>query len=180
MTTIRRRWWREAALDHPAGFAARVAGALFLAGQVGTAEQKTTLHGLRWRSPSLLLLPERRQAQHGSFLLDLHLAAAGSIAVSRSRTGSIQRSVGCRISSVEPRRLVGTIPAAARVMLRALHAEDGGGYLAVVPDLPGCMSDGDTPAEAVQNVTAAIDEWIAEAMRLNRAVPTPTRRQVAY
>ena len=39
-------------------------------------------------------------------------------------------------------------------MLRALHAEDGGGYLAVVPDLPGCMSDGDTPAEAVQNVTA--------------------------
>jgi antitoxin HicB len=112
--------------------------------------------------------------------LDLHLAAAGSIAGSRSRTGSIQRSVGCRISSVEPRRLVGTIPAAARVMLRALHAEDGGGYLAVVPDLPGCMSDGDTPAEAVQNVTAAIDEWIAEAMRLNRAVPTPTRRQVAY
>ena len=65
-------------------------------------------------------------------------------------------------------------------MLRARHAEDGGGYLAVVPDLPGCMSDGDTPAEAVQNVTAAIDEWIAEAMRLNRAVPTPTRRQVAY
>ena len=63
-------------------------------------------------------------------------------------------------------------------MLRALHAEDGGGYLAVVPDLPVCMSDGDTPAEAVQNVTAAIDEWIAEAMRLNRAVPTPTR--VAY
>ena len=112
--------------------------------------------------------------------LDLHLAAAGSIAGSRSRTGSIQRSVGCRISSVEPRRLVGTIPAAARVTLRALHAEDGGGYLAVVPDLPGCMSDGDTPAEAVQNVTAAIDEWIAEAMRLNRAVSTPTRRQVAY
>jgi hypothetical protein len=29
MTTIRRRRWREAALDHPVGLAAQVAGALF-------------------------------------------------------------------------------------------------------------------------------------------------------
>jgi len=27
-------------------------------------------------------------------------------------------------------------------------AESDGGYLAVVPDLPGCMSDGATPEEA--------------------------------
>ena len=66
------------------------------------------------------------------------------------------------------------------IKVKQLAPEDGGGFFAWVPDLPGCMSDGDTPAEAVQNVTAAIDEWIAEAMRLNRAVPTPTRRQVAY
>jgi antitoxin HicB len=66
------------------------------------------------------------------------------------------------------------------IRVKALPPEDGGGYLAWVPDLPGCMSDGDTPAEAVQNVTVAIDEWIAEAVRLNRPVPAPTRRQAAY
>jgi antitoxin HicB len=66
------------------------------------------------------------------------------------------------------------------IQVKALPPEDGGGYLAWVPDLPGCMSDGETAAEAVQNVTAAIDEWIAEAIRLGRTVPAPTRKQAAY
>ena len=30
------------------------------------------------------------------------------------------------------------------VLLRSLPAVDGGGYLAMVPDLPRCVSDGDT------------------------------------
>ena len=34
------------------------------------------------------------------------------------------------------------------VMIAPLSAEDGGGFLATVPDLPGCMSDGETPEEA--------------------------------
>jgi predicted RNase H-like HicB family nuclease len=29
-----------------------------------------------------------------------------------------------------------------RLTLRPLSAEEGGGWLAEVPDLPGCMSDG--------------------------------------
>jgi antitoxin HicB len=66
------------------------------------------------------------------------------------------------------------------IQVKALPPEDGGGFLAWVPDLPGCMSDGDTPAEAVQNVTAAIEEWIDEAIRLNRTVPAPTRKQAAH
>ena len=65
------------------------------------------------------------------------------------------------------------------IKAKQLPPEDGGGYLAWVPDLPGCMSDGDTLVEAVANVRAAINEWIAEAARLNRAVPTPHRKQAA-
>jgi len=30
------------------------------------------------------------------------------------------------------------------VLIEPLSLEDGGGFLATVPDLPGCMSDGDT------------------------------------
>ncbi|CAK0770758.1 hypothetical protein WCLP8_4630002 [uncultured Gammaproteobacteria bacterium] len=34
--------------------------------------------------------------------------------------------------------------------LSPLSEADGGGWLAEVPDLPGCMSDGATPEEAAQ------------------------------
>jgi len=65
------------------------------------------------------------------------------------------------------------------VTIEPLSAEDGGGFVATVPDLPGCMSDGGTPEEALANVRAAIAEWIEEARALGRAVPAPSRRHVA-
>lgn len=59
------------------------------------------------------------------------------------------------------------------VVITPLPAEDGGGYLATVPDLPGCISDGATRQEAVHNVGLAILEWIDEAKRLGREIPVP-------
>lgn len=44
------------------------------------------------------------------------------------------------------------------IMIAPLSAEDGGGFLATVPDLPGCMTDGDTPEEALAGITDAIAE----------------------
>ena len=35
-----------------------------------------------------------------------------------------------------------------RIEVRRLTEEEGGGWLATFPDLPGCMSDGETPEEA--------------------------------
>ena len=65
------------------------------------------------------------------------------------------------------------------VMIEPLAAEDGGGFLATAPDLPGCMSDGETPEEALANVRDAITAWIEEARSLGRAVPKPSHRHVA-
>lgn len=62
-----------------------------------------------------------------------------------------------------------------RVVIEPLSQEDGGGYFATVPDLPGCMSDGETPEEAVANVQDAILCWIEAATELGREVPLPTR-----
>lgn len=58
-----------------------------------------------------------------------------------------------------------------RVVVEPLSPQDGGGYLATVPDLPGCMSDGETPAEAIANVEDAAKDWLAEARRLGWPVP---------
>jgi antitoxin HicB len=62
------------------------------------------------------------------------------------------------------------------VVVEPLPAEDGGGFVATVPDLPGCMSDGATPEEALTNVQDAIATWIEAAHDLGHDVPKPTRR----
>ncbi len=59
------------------------------------------------------------------------------------------------------------------VVLHPLAPEDGGGWIALVPDLPGCMSDGGSADEALRNVRDAIEEWKDAARRLGRAVPLP-------
>lgn len=59
------------------------------------------------------------------------------------------------------------------VVILPLSAEDGGGFVGLAPDLLGCMSDGETPEEALRNTYDAIDEWIDEAQRRNLAVPAP-------
>lgn len=58
-------------------------------------------------------------------------------------------------------------------IVEPMTAEDGGGFLASVPDLPGCMSDGETAEAAVRNVQNAITAWIEEAGATGRPVPAP-------
>ena len=65
--------------------------------------------------------------------------------------------------------------AAYPVVIEALPAEDGGGFLAVVPDLPGCMSDGATREAAAHAIDDAIVAWIDEATVLGRPIPLPSR-----
>lgn len=59
------------------------------------------------------------------------------------------------------------------VDVKPLSEELGGGWIAVVPELPGCKSDGDTPQEALQNAYDAIACWIEGAEELGRDVPAP-------
>ena len=59
------------------------------------------------------------------------------------------------------------------IMVEPLSEADGGGWLATVPALPGCMGDGDTPETALADAEAAITEWHAAAKELGRDVPGP-------
>ncbi len=62
------------------------------------------------------------------------------------------------------------------VLVEPLPDAEGGGFVASVPDLPGCMSDAETPENALKAVSGAINEWIEEARRLGRDVPQPSKR----
>jgi antitoxin HicB len=66
-----------------------------------------------------------------------------------------------------------------RITLRPLSAADGDGWLAEVPELPGCMSDGATPQEAVENVMDATACWIEAAEEDGRPVPASTSADAA-
>ena len=60
------------------------------------------------------------------------------------------------------------------VQVRRLPADEGGAWIAEVPDLPGCLSDGATQEEAFANVRGAIVSWIEAAEDLGREVPPPS------
>ena len=49
-------------------------------------------------------------------------------------------------------------------------------FLVEVPELPGCMADGETYEAAVANAKQVIQEWIATAEELGRPVPEPRGR----
>ncbi len=59
------------------------------------------------------------------------------------------------------------------IMVEPLSAADGGGWLATVPALPGCMGDGDTAETALADAALAITEWHDAARSLNRDIPGP-------
>jgi predicted RNase H-like HicB family nuclease len=60
------------------------------------------------------------------------------------------------------------------IVIESLSEQDGGGFLAKAPDLPGCMSDGATREEAARNIADAIAAWIEEAKALGRPIPQPS------
>lgn len=54
-----------------------------------------------------------------------------------------------------------------------LGTEDGGGYLITWPDLPGCMSDGETVEEAIRNGREAFEAWMQVCIKEGREIPKP-------
>jgi len=52
-------------------------------------------------------------------------------------------------------------------------------YIAEVPELAGCMADGPSSVEAVQNAEIAIAEWIETAQLMGRSVPV-ARGKLVY
>jgi len=59
------------------------------------------------------------------------------------------------------------------VKLRPLTDAEGGGWLAEILDLPGCIADGETRTEALEAIDEAQAAWIETARELGRPIPQP-------
>ena len=58
-----------------------------------------------------------------------------------------------------------------RVFVEPLVADLGGGFVAYAPDLQGCVSDGETPDEALYNIYDAIKCWLDAATERGDSIP---------
>lgn len=57
--------------------------------------------------------------------------------------------------------------------IRPLSEEDGGGYLISFPDFTECISDGESPDEAITNGMDALEETISALESMGLPVPAP-------
>jgi antitoxin HicB len=58
--------------------------------------------------------------------------------------------------------------------VRPLSKEEGGGYLVEYPDIPGCMSDGETIEEAITNGREALLDCMEVFKDSGRKIPKPS------
>lgn len=60
------------------------------------------------------------------------------------------------------------------ITIRPLSKEEGDGYLAEAPDLPGCIADGETVEMALHEIELAINSWIETAKEFGDPIPKPS------
>jgi antitoxin HicB len=63
--------------------------------------------------------------------------------------------------------------------IRPLTRDEGGGYLIEFPDVPGCISDGDTPEQAISNGRDALESALLTMKEFGRAIPPPVLTKTA-
>jgi antitoxin HicB len=63
-----------------------------------------------------------------------------------------------------------------KYLVEVFWSDDDEGYIAVMPDLPGCSAFGETPEAAVHEIGDAIDAWIAACRTSGGPVPNPRPR----
>ena len=58
-----------------------------------------------------------------------------------------------------------------------LQQEGDEGYVATVPALPGCVSQGDTRIEALTNIREAIEVYLEDCREAGDPIPTEAGRE---
>jgi predicted RNase H-like HicB family nuclease len=62
--------------------------------------------------------------------------------------------------------------------IEIFYSEEDEGYIAVVPELPGCSAFGKSEEEALEEVKIAIDLWLETAKGEGREIPKPYGKEL--
>ena len=61
----------------------------------------------------------------------------------------------------------------SKYAIEIFYSEEDEGYIAVVPELPGCSAFGDSEESALEEVKLAMDLWLQTAKIEGREIPKP-------
>ncbi len=64
--------------------------------------------------------------------------------------------------------------------INIFYSEEDGGYVADIPDLKACSAFGNTPEEALAEVTLAKAAWLEAAESAGKPAPMPRYRPAIY
>ena len=64
--------------------------------------------------------------------------------------------------------------------INIFYSDEDEGYIADIPDLRYCSAFGETPLEALQELTLAKQAWLETAQVEGKPIPPPTYRPVIY
>ncbi len=59
-----------------------------------------------------------------------------------------------------------------------IEQDEDGVFVAACPALPGCISQGDTRAEALENIKDAIEGYLISLKKHGEAIPPPIQEEV--
>ena len=62
--------------------------------------------------------------------------------------------------------------------IEIFYSEEDEGYIALVPELPGCSAFGKSEEEALEEVKTAIELWLETAKREGREIPKPCGKEL--
>ncbi|WP_292520364.1 type II toxin-antitoxin system HicB family antitoxin [Methanoculleus sp.] len=64
-----------------------------------------------------------------------------------------------------------------RYAIEIIYSDEDEGFIAVVPELPGCSAFGETEEEALREVKVAVSVWLEAASEEGRRIPEPVGRE---
>jgi predicted RNase H-like HicB family nuclease len=62
--------------------------------------------------------------------------------------------------------------------IEIFYSEEDEGYIAIVPELPGCSAFGGTEEKALEEVKIAMSLWLETAKEIGRDIPIPQKRSL--
>lgn len=62
--------------------------------------------------------------------------------------------------------------------IEIFFSEEDEGYIAIVPELPGCSAFGETPEEALREAGIAVELWLETARNDGIPIPIPKGKEL--
>jgi len=63
-------------------------------------------------------------------------------------------------------------------VLEIFYSEEDSGYIAIIPELPGCSAFGETEEKASEEIKMAMELWLETAKKEGRKIPQPHGKEL--